>query len=148
MTPIMLQNGFFVCACVIAGWLCVCVDRRSREAHIQASNKPRLRIIMTQRYNDTERQASILVLPHAADWWLHSGFLHTTNWIHRSLDKVHEWDCYSLKTEGGESETGKQQTGCERGNTDEVVWFRTNEISSPSAAPPKPCSPTQRGVDR
>lgn len=42
----------------------------------------------------------------------------------------------------------KKGEGCERSNIDEVVWFRTNEISSPSAAPPKPCSPTQRGVDR
>lgn len=66
MTPIMLQNGF-LCVHVLLLDDRVCVDRRSKEAHIQASNKPCLRIIMTQRYNDTERQASILVLPYAAE---------------------------------------------------------------------------------
>lgn len=36
-----------------------------------------------------------------------------------------------LKTEGGDA----QKIGCKRGNIDEAVW--SNEISSPTAAPPK-----------
>lgn len=83
--------------------------------------------------------------PCTRDWWLRSGFLHTTNWIHRSLDKVHKWDCSSLKT-GVDRQENRE--GCERGNIDEVVWFRTNKISSPSAVPPKPLFYQMGGGDR
>lgn len=51
-----------------------------------------------------------------------------------------------LKDWGGrERETGKGRRGAWGGNIDEVVWFRTNEISSPSAVPPKPGSPRSEG---
>lgn len=66
--------------------------------------------------------------PHTGDWWQHSGFLHATNWIHRSLDKVDNWDCSSLKTGAHRQENGE---GCKRGNIDEVAGFRTNKKFSP-----------------
>lgn len=47
-----------------------------------------------ERGNGTERQASAHTPPppprHSPDRRPHSGFLHTANWIHRSLDKVHD----------------------------------------------------------
>lgn len=52
--------------------------------------------------------------PHWGDWWMGWGFLHSTNWIHRSLDKVHEWDGYGLKTErrGGAVQERWYRWGC------------------------------------
>lgn len=156
MTPIMLQNRFFfyflhglslnACVCLLRqGSACTC--KKTGESLQGKDDK------LWEEDIKRQRQASIL-FPHRRDWWLHSGFLHTANWIHRSLDKVQEWDCYSLKTEGGENKTRERRLreervrrgkggGCERGQ----YWWGClvqDQWNPPpplaSAAPPKPSS--------
>lgn len=60
--------------------------------------------------NWQERWNSIPVYHGCRDWWLHSGFLHGTNWIHRSLDKV-QCEAVTAFTIREQRETGKMRTG-------------------------------------
>lgn len=145
----------FFFACVIVEWLSWCLCVRACGKGVDdiyviriGSESPRrgenAKWEKDKKYISREAGFNPCSFACRRDWWLHSGFLHPTNWIHRSLDKVHDWDRYGLKTEEGKWESGKKEKGARGAILMRLFGSGPIKFLPLSAVSPKPCSTTQR----
>lgn len=109
------KHIFCMCYC----WITVCVILQKQPGRTHTSKQQ----ASSQNYHETEKDIATgfnpCSSPRSRDWWLHSGFPHTTNWIHRSLDTRVR---LLQPKDGGRRGRERKKADCwKRGNTDEVV---------------------------